>query len=484
MGSMINLSDCRDENILKNFEMLKSNIPMYLKDEAKYNPFIQYIESVGRISEDLLDFLYHSDFLSLISENTISAVKTFYDNNAEIEWFYLIQKIFEEYADEADEYVALIMECFEYQEDIVIVEALLEESEFSTVEEFRKKVEEYRKKINEGKEGSYQLNEAYVGDDDKRNESDFNSDSSKLSNEIEIKKNCTGENVPEEFEKKYFLLKEKVDQLSMQYDEVFNKLQDTYMVNKEQERKFKLEIESLKKDHELKDKFIALEKGRNAELIMKIHELEDNNDVLLDENADLKKRLEAANEEIENSRQELLNLQANVTEDADDDLEKRDESQEEEKELNDLLAEAEQEEDYRDVSFVYDETERDVREDQEVAAEVDQQEEEPYEYKDVMNVVSDKGVIIKKCIWFFDNLFDRSRKIFLKKSRMEQEQLIFIKMMELHLPMDNQKSVREALTNLGDKIPCFDLYKLICTNPTNDELMSFLSGFKVNVVEE
>lgn len=396
MGSMIYLSECKDESILKNFEKLKSNIPIYMRDEAEYNPFIQYIESVGRISEDLLDFLYHSDFLSFITEQTIPVVKNLYIRNAEIEWFYLIQKIFEEFADEANEYVTLIMECFECKEDVAVVEELLETSETSDVNAFRKKVEEITRKEKIG----------------------------------------TEKNAAEEYESEYFMLK--------------------------------AEIERLKKDHSLKDKFIKVEKKRNAELIMRIQELEDTNEVLVDKVFDLEKKLEAANGKIDP-----------IAEDADDFESKL----EEEDELSDVLGGPEHEEDYSNVSFIYDETVEEESAVEDIMEEADQQAPEPYEYTDIVGVVPDKGVIKKKCRWFLDNLFEHSRKNFLKKSKVQQENLIFMKMMEMHLPIDYQRNVRDALNNMESNISCFDLYKLICNNPTKDELMSFLSEFQMSEEE-
>ena len=456
MGKMIYLSECKDETVLRNFKKLKSNVPAYLKDDAECNPFILYIETVGKINEELLDFLYHSDFLSVITEQTLPTIKTFYDRGAAIEWFYLMQKIFEEFEDKADEYVVLILECFESQEDVEIVEDLLEACGASNIDVFRKKIEKYRKKASDEKKVS--------------------------SMDVDT----------EELENKYLLLKKEKEQLSVKYEDVCNTLQSTYKVvlgNKEQEEAFKLEIEALKKSNALKDRYILHEKTRNTELISKIQEMEDAYDTLLEEVADLKKELETALEDSKRSHGEQLELpkdQVHVSEVGTDNSEEDFYfDDEDERAWSDALDSLKYDEDYTEVSFAYDETEDAVETDMQGNMEkAAQQEMDAYDYTDVAEIVPDKETVKRKCNWFFGNFFNHSKNNFLKKSRKEQENLIFIKMMEAHLPIDSQKAVRKALTNSGGELPCFELYKLICKKPTNDELMSFLSGVQANVSDE
>lgn len=129
--------------------------------------------------------------------------------------------------------------------------------------------------------------------------------------------------------------------------------------------------------------------------------------------------------------------------------------------------------DYAAISFAYDETEDDAAAIED--AEADRQEAELYEFTGVAEVVPDKETVKRKCGWFFGNYFDYSKKSFLNKSREEQGHLIFIKMMEGRFPIDCHKEVRKALASSKDALACFDLYKLICENPTNGELASFLS---------
>lgn len=457
MGKMIYLSECKDETVLRNFDKLKSNVPAYLKDDAEYNPFILYIETVGKINEDLLEFLYHSDFLSVITEQTLPAIKTLYDRGAAIEWFYLVQKLFEEFEDTADEYVLLILECFECREDVAIVEDLLEACGTSNIDAFRKKIEKYRKQASDEEKAS----------------------SKGIDNA--------------ELEYKYLLLKKEKEQLSAKYEDVCNTLQSTYKVvlgNKEQEETFKLEIEALKKSNELKDKYILHEKIRNAELISKIQEMEDAYDTLLDEMADLKKELETSLEDSESSYGEQPELQEDQSYTSEASIDNSEGNfyldDEDESAWSDALDSLENEEDYTEISFAFDETKDNigVNVQESTAEEVIQEEMDAYDYTDVMEIVPDKETVKRKCKWFFGNFFNHSKKNFLKKTREEQEHLIFIKMMEAHISIDHQREIRKALTTSGDELQCFELYKLICKKPTNDELMSFLSGVQANVLGE
>ena len=57
-------------------------------------------------------------------------------------------------------------------------------------------------------------------------------------------------------------------------------------------------------------------------------------------------------------------------------------------------------------------------------------------------------------------------------------------MMELHFPIDKSKIVKEGLADLGDKVSCFELYRLICKNPSTDELLSFFGDFNGGVGNE
>lgn len=481
MESMIYLSECKDEKVLRNFEKLKSNIPVYLKDQAECNPFIQYIESTGRISEKLLEFLYHSDFLSLITERTVLAAKTLYECDAGIEWFYLMQKIFEEFGDMADEYVEVIMNCFEWQEDVVIVEELLEMPEMSDVDAFRKKVVEYRKEVGEKDvDNPYRLSAEYTNVNAAGGES-FPT---------------LGSNAPLRgtgLESKYIALKEERDHLSEQYNEVVSKIQETYKIiqmYREQEQRMKSEMEVLKKNGVLKDRFISREKEKNVKLIVRIQKIEEANDGLWDEIVSLRKKLEEANEIIVNrQRQEEVEVtedsdSGTITDDMDDDFDEMMAEEITEEVTVQDLEDSENEEDYSDVSFAYEEPVEEESEDIQETFEEEPQQEEPYVFTDLVEVVADKGVIKEKCKWFLENLFGYSKRNFLKKAREEQEYLIFMKMMELHFPMDYQKSVRTALTDLGDAVPCFDLYKLICSNPERDEVSSFLSEFQKKVADE
>lgn len=188
------------------------------------------------------------------------------------------------------------------------------------------------------------------------------------------------------------------------------------------------------------------EKTRNAERIAKIQKVAD----------------------LSESREGLEDVSENGGDDSDNGfhLDGKDESA-----CSDALNGWKYDGDYAEASFAYEEAEDDAAAD----AETGRQEAELYDFTGVAEVVPDKETVKKKCAWFFGNYFGYSKKSFLNKSREEQGHLIFIKMMEARFPIGCHKEVRKALASSKDALECFDLYKLICENPTNGELASFLS---------
>ena len=140
MESNILLADVLNEDVRLVFDKLKKNVPGYLSGKSDINPFIQYIENKGKISTDLLDFLYHSDFLSKYTEESLSIIQHMYDNSAHIDWFYLMDKIFDEVDDGADEYIKEVFFCFQNGFSADLCDDLLESGGMKNLDFFHKKI--------------------------------------------------------------------------------------------------------------------------------------------------------------------------------------------------------------------------------------------------------------------------------------------------------------------------------------------------------
>lgn len=260
---------------------------------------------------------------------------------------------------------------------------------------------------------------------------------------------------------------------------------------KKLEMTMKMQIASLERNNNFVNRLLERERKKNADFFMRVQELEEENDTLQENVAILKEQIEVDKKRESEQGMKADRVFSQETEtveimkeaDSGNELEAAWENalNDDEDDLN-MPEEVEEEEDYSSISFVA--VESDQKEDEPdeiVSSEIP---DEPYVYSDVKNVSSGEEVIKRKSKWFFGHLFGHSKKNFLKKSRKDQEGLIFIKMMELHFPIDKSKIIKEGLSDFGDKVSCFELYRLICKNPSNDELLSFFGNFNGGVGNE
>lgn len=442
MGNVIVLANCTDDSAAHIFEKLKANVSPDCSEQTESHAFIQYIEQTGKIDEELLDFLYHSDFLSQITENSLPFIKRLYEDDAQIEWFYLVQKIFEEVNDSVDAYVSLLEQCYSSGIELSIIEQALDCNGQSDIAFFQEKMAPYLKK--QEKEDTNPQEESAI-------------------------------------------LAEHFDRMSSLLQEAYERICE----NKKLEMTMKVQIASLERNNNFVNRLLERERKKNADFFMRVQELEEENDTLQENVAILKEQIEVDKKRESEQGMKADRVFSQETEtveimkeaDSGNELEAAWENalNDDEDDLN-MPEEVEEEEDYSSISFVA--VESDQKEDEPdeiVSSEIP---DEPYVYSDVKNVSSGEEVIKRKSKWFFGHLFGHSKKNFLKKSRKDQEGLIFIKMMELHFPIDKSKIVKEGLSDLGDKVSCFELYRLICKNPSNDELLSFFGDFNGGVGNE
>ena len=140
MENNIILADVSSDDVRLVFDKLKRNVPGYLLGKGEVNPFIQYIENKGKIDPDLLDFLYHSDFLSNYTEKSLSIIQLMYDNSADIDWFYLMDKIFDEIDDGVDGYIKEVFFCFQNGLSADFCDNLLESGGMKSLDFFHKEI--------------------------------------------------------------------------------------------------------------------------------------------------------------------------------------------------------------------------------------------------------------------------------------------------------------------------------------------------------
>ena len=141
MNETIIISMSRDRGFSENMEKLHLIVPTSIQDEddsVKTNPFIDYIFEKDSIRRDLYEFLYHSDFLQVLNENSIEYCKELYDRNAPIGWFNMFLTVFEEKTDK-DEFCEAIMGAF--RKNISIKDTLVMFEANDTASEMRNNID-------------------------------------------------------------------------------------------------------------------------------------------------------------------------------------------------------------------------------------------------------------------------------------------------------------------------------------------------------
>ena len=136
-STMYIISKTTNREFCQNIEKLHLIIPAYMSDdeaEDMTNPFMDYVIEKDYIQWDLYEFLYHSDFLQLLTEETNNVAIQFYENNADIGWFEILQSIQDMSQEDEDkhenisEYCKVILECFQTNISVKLVQLIMEMS--------------------------------------------------------------------------------------------------------------------------------------------------------------------------------------------------------------------------------------------------------------------------------------------------------------------------------------------------------------------
>ncbi|MDO4966115.1 MAG: hypothetical protein Q4E51_05345 [Lachnospiraceae bacterium] len=504
---MIVLSEC-SEDILKRINELNNIIPSFMNNDDEEdttsleNPFIRYIREKGMISNDLLEFLEHSEFLQNLTQETLEYSIRLYDALAQVEWYGFFQTLFDQEGDNYEEFYELVFRCFSSgidfentykvydewnHEDINslkdLYSALIESHNIpdendSSDDPVKSIIEEEEKKAFRQADEMLSASYKELVDQQKDYIDSLKADLKKVEDRCE-------------------LVEAEKSKLSEQLSEIFNNLENSYAIGQESKRenlKLKAEVEHIRKTLESKDKFIKQSKEKNSEYILRIQELDELYELEKTRVSDLESsaaRLKASLEEKE-SMIESLTLQLNEMSLAAEKYRQEIESLSKGKpnvSEEEFYDEDDPEEEFFDdsVNLNDDDVDDFVSEpetEEEIIEEVEEEVDKDIEYFDIVPFKQNTEVVRKKSNWFSRMLFNFSKKNFVKQTREEQEGMIFVKMMEQQFPMQTAKLVRQALNKLGDAIPCFELYKLICNNPSDDELASFFAEYSSSMASE
>ena len=98
-----------------------------------------------------------------------------------------------------------------------------------------------------------------------------------------------------------------------------------------------------------------------------------------------------------------------------------------------------------------------------------------YDSKNLIDIKNNKKEIKKHSNIFVDIIARHFEKKFIKKSIAEQENLIFIKMMENDYKQETVRTVKSALKNNKD-LSRVDLYKIIISQQNDEDILIFCNN--------
>ena len=482
MNETIIISMSRDRGFTENMEKLHLIVPTSIQDDesVKTNPFIDYILEKDSIRRDLYEFLYHSDFLQVINENAVQYCKELYDRNAPLGWFNMFLTVFEEKTDK-DEFCEVIMGAF--RKNISIKDTLVMFEANETASEMKKNIDIFLQVNGSGSDdGAANVSARYEIEKYEQIIDQLNGTIAAQKQKIidlEAEKDRLAERNADFFDqieaanktvleiKKEILMyrsdREKIINYKKENDKILNTTRDT--LEKYVNRIRALEGKIISVSDELSEANASLDEQR-----VHIDQLNETNEKLRSEN-------EHNAVLAEQYHQQLLNLASKELDESGDKSEGDASNTVSEKDMA-RLDEVEVVGDMDDSEGTFfDDLEGSFEDD----AHVDQLEETDYGYEDVREVVDNSENFRQKSNFFMDFLLKHSEKYFNKRPRQEQENRIFIKMMDMAFSKDTMQLIK---SNLNETVPCFELYRLISRDPSEDDIRDFFNEHGLNALTE
>lgn len=480
MESIVNLNKIADKKLLERFERLADIIPKCM-DGISENPFIHYIKESGKVRESLIDFMNQSDFLEQLTPELIRICKELFDIDADTEWYKLLLFVMEE-REEAETVCDNILSVAKKGIDCTQVRDVVEKymSVSDIVKELAIFVSEECTDREKGNEDACD-----DGNDVEQNHStelcdqqrifisqlmkqidDLNSENKELVAKVEAVafQSEFAENVIKDdsngFAEKIEALEEKCETIELQLHNAVKSRQEIYERLIEQKKVtlgYQVQVEKLKKNavsEDMKEKCKELEdevkaiSSQKQQLESEMQNLMSDQEMLQKKNEQQEKKINELQKELSQKDEEIGQLSMQM----------------------ELLEEQASEHSAKESVFITDpKSELDVLEDEEI------QEEDEFPETKKLSFESGIQAIKRKSNWFANLIAQHSKKSFLKNSRQDQENLIFIKMMEMHYPGDKVQKIKKALA--AENIPCFELYKMICKDASIEELDMFFEEY-------
>ena len=533
MGDIVNIKETTDVQLLERFKRLEDIIPECMNG-VLINPFIQYIKDNGEVSVSLVEFLNQSDFLELLTPGLLLISKELFDKKADTEWYKIMLSIIEEKED-VEAFCENLPLCMENNIDCEIVRDIVEKSKSASemttaltmyVRENRKDKAVQQEELNAGTdlpEGSYialcKQQESFISQlmaqievlKNKEKEVSHGLEETTIQSElasINVEERCKElEKQNEELEKRNSELQVLCDKCNEEKLSISQKADEEKKGLSDQVEQLENNVECLKTEivsveRQLQNALRDRQDSHNRFIDQKRHTLKyqlqvDKLQKQITDISETKKKCESLESSIVNLEEEKAQLEGKVAEALADAEQLRLSNNQQEstiRELNDslvgkdneiarLLAQIKELEE--ELSNSVTRTNSSVVEapawpkevsDIDDAAFQKSFEEEVKEFPDSKMISFESGnqIVKRKSNWFTNLIAQHSKKAFLKNDRQDQESMIFIKMMEMRYSTEKMQKVRNSLS---ENVPCFDLYKLICGDPSIEELDAFFNQY-------
>lgn len=489
MNETIIISMSRDRSFTENLEKLHLIVPTAIQDEddsVKTNPFIDYVLEKDSIRRDLYEFLYHSDFLQVINQNAVQFCKELYDRNAALGWFNMFLTVFEEKPDK-DEFCEVIMVAF--RKNISIKDTLVMFEANETASEMRKNIDIFLQ-VNGGgtDDGAANVSARYEIEKYEQIIDQLNGTIAAQKQKIidlEAEKDRLAERNADFF-----------DQIETANKTVLEIKKEILMYRSDREKIINYKKENdklLKTTRDTLEKYVTRIRVLEGKIISIGDELSEANASLdeqrvhIDQLNETNEKLRSENEHnavlAEQYHEQLLNLASKGLEESEGDSHKDTDASNTVSEKD--MARLDEVEvvggsDEEDGNSFFDDP-GDSFEDEAKEAYGEEPEEIDYGYEDMKELTDNSADFKLKSNFFMDFMLKHSEKYFNKRPRQEQENRIFIKMMDMAFSKDKMQLIK---SNLNETVSCFELYRLISRDPSEDDIRDFFNEHGLKAVTE
>lgn len=456
------------KNVLENENELREKLLTMV--EASYEDgnhaagsFIEQFLSQKEFSLEMAEYIYSSDILSWMNDTILEDGKKLLNANADIGWFMLLQSASEEGRD-LENICRNIM--YAYSHGILLENMQEIYSNFSTVEALERDI---LRLLNNS--------EKNVPNKEKEDEEKGCSPEAPHGEQIILRE-----------------LKKMQENLSRQIAPVSDGIAALASANKLRDKVHMLEKEVVKKRLQLENNERGLKKAELTIRLLKkeketlqMHLNRSSNDSritdLEDELTKSRQLKQSLHEEIQNLHEELQMVR-----------EENQSFKKDKEELERIICELKKQNQELSIrpETVYSQPDRipemaeefeSVEPRQEVTASFDSTSDSDinetglfneleWKAEDIKDIVPDKNGIINRIMKFAHTHSSYYERQYMKKTILEQENMLFVKMMELHFSKEKVLMVKNVLQT-KKSLSRVELYKFLSKNPTEDELIKY-----------